>query len=230
MLRNARMRSVLFRDKTTSDFPPQNDRQFFGTVDLRGFTYDRIDVAWRELLLELSPFDPQPYGELENALRKGGQDDDADYVYLARKAAEHSRMPWVDKCADSLYSVVANYGIGLTHLAIFTLILVLVGIWVFSRPEAAEPLSPEGANPQDLWPRLWNAFWVTIHCLWPLDLVSTQRKSASRTRVQVRLGNSGRSIHLLQPASYANLLRALGWILVPLAIGVVTGLLRRIGP
>lgn len=47
--------------------------EFGGTVDLRGFTYDRIHTPWRELLSRHSVYDRQPYTQLEKVLRAVGE-------------------------------------------------------------------------------------------------------------------------------------------------------------
>lgn len=72
-----------------------NDALFQGQMDLRGFTYERIEVDHKQLLDRLASFEPydrQPYVQLEKVYRAVGKDRDADYVYLARRHHERRRI------------------------------------------------------------------------------------------------------------------------------------------
>ncbi len=104
--------------------------QFQKAVDLRGCTYDRIQVDWRSLLRRrdgnerINPYDRQPYARLEKIFRAVGQDRAADKVYLERRRVERQRMfiqaplSWL---GDLLYKWIANYGVRPYRLIFFRL-------------------------------------------------------------------------------------------------------------
>ena len=84
----AKFHVVLFREDTLEKAPDGSLLQFAQPVDLRGFTYERIRVAWRDLLDKLTPYDRQPYTQLETAIRATGEDRMANDVYHRRRIRE----------------------------------------------------------------------------------------------------------------------------------------------
>jgi uncharacterized protein YjbI with pentapeptide repeats len=84
--------SVFFHTNQPQGGQPQDEVQFQDRVDLRGFTYVNISVHWERLLDKLSPYDRQPYNQLEKFLRSAGNDREAGYVYLKRRKEERRRL------------------------------------------------------------------------------------------------------------------------------------------
>ena len=158
-LNEAKIRVLLFSVPVGT-----NDRltQFKSNVDLRGCTYDRIEVDRRELLRHITPYRRQPFVQLEKEARSAGDDEDANAIYLFRRRAERVRQ-WQRKeigswLFNSAYQLFANYGVKPYRLIVVPLVLLALGVFVFSRPQAVRPtggnLTPEVKveNPADTIP------------------------------------------------------------------------------
>ncbi len=197
--------------------------QFSADVDLRGCTYERIQAKWDSLLSDtdkgsrIQPYDRQPFVVLESFLRKVGDDEQANSVYLRRRAIEHSQLHGALRFWDTLYRWIANYGNDLRQEVFIAFILLFTGVFVFSRLGAVEPTDRTSFLPARI--SLWTAFWLSAHQFLPLGLPVKPPWSPTRQRVL-----------LISAASYANFLQLLGWILVPLGIAALSGVLRHAAP
>ena len=60
-----------------------------------GLCYERIYVAWGELLDKLEPFDEHPYQQLKRSLRGMGDDASAGEVYV-RQRKRALKLYWGD--------------------------------------------------------------------------------------------------------------------------------------
>ncbi len=222
----AHFRTVFFRADLTERVPPGGKPQFEGQVDLRGFTYDRIGVAWREVLGRLDPYDRQPYIQMEQVFRSTGRDDDADGVYLERRRVERQGRGGITWFMDWVYWLFANYGIGLRRVGYLSLALLGFGTFLFSRAGAVSPQDNSVRGMEEFtrrvsgWVALWEGFWISVRYFLPVALPVPLRLVPTRRRV----------FFWLQPTTYANFLKVVGWILVPIGVAVLAGLLRRVAP
>jgi len=122
-------------------FPRNEDTNSVGfrnSVDLRGFTYVRIDADWHELFQRLKQYDRQPFTQLESALRAVGRDQDADRVYLQRRREEtaRERNRSILYYGDWLFGFVAGYGIQLSRIAWSITFFIVLGTLIFALPGA----------------------------------------------------------------------------------------------
>lgn len=214
--------------------------QFQGKVDLRGCTYDRIGAAWRPLLKLLEPYDRQPFLQLEKVLRQIGKDDDADDIYLERQRVERMQEfknhEWGAWLTNWLYKLIAHYGVRPYRLIVVPVLLVVLGMFVFSTSGAVSPKDPkntevvEWLNHLENRLPLWEAFGVSLHEFLPVEVPFGSQVEASHFPVRIYYGIPPRFSHFrLVPATYATFfLRLPGWILVPLGLGALTGVLRRV--
>jgi uncharacterized protein YjbI with pentapeptide repeats len=210
-----------------------NKKQFADVIDLRGCLYDRIQTDWKCLLDQLKPYDRQPYMQLESAMRRAGQDRAADDIYLARQKVERERHhqsqqygPWLMSWS---YKLLANYGVRPYRLAVLPVILVLLGTLFFSQPSTVQPRDAKDtitsarlvATGSHL--SLWSAFGFSLHQFLPVDIPTAAELIPSPQPVW------SASLNIwVTPANVATfLLRLPGWILVPLGVGALAGLLRR---
>jgi hypothetical protein len=115
---------------------------FEGPVDFRGLSYEHIYVETLLLFPWLRPFDRQPYSQMENCFRKGGDDQRANQVYLERRRVERENklqpstiLMWL---LDWVYKLVANYGIRPLRLIALSLVLIVFGGGFFAQPGALE--------------------------------------------------------------------------------------------
>jgi hypothetical protein len=221
--------------------------QFQNAIDLRGCTYQRIQARWRSLFhypdnsLRLTPYDRQPYAQLEEALRRVGQDDAADAVYIDRREVER-RLKWDSRRSptwilswgfDALYGLLANYGVTPYKLVLATILLLLLGTRVLSRPAAVLRKGGEIAGFQTKATKLscWQAFLVSLHYFLPVDIPAGSEWSLADRPIEVAAGPRWLKAKFnIRPSTFATFfLRLPGWILVPLAVAYVTGLLRYLG-
>lgn len=201
-----------------------NAEQFQGAVNLTGCTYDRIQVDWRRLLGRLSPQDRQPYMQLEKTLRGLGQDKAADDVYLERKRVEGDRLtPQQDNVRwllDRIYRCGANYGVRPIRLAVFALAMIGLGGMVFRCPQAVrakdKSVCPIAEDKRLACP---DSMRFSLRTFLPVDIPLLPGCEATENRA---LG--------LKYSDWATMLRLAGWILVPIGVASLAGLLRRVAP
>jgi len=190
-------------------------QQFLGDLDLLGCTYDRIQLEWQSLLRypngqsRIRPYDRQPFIELEGALRKTGEDEQANAVFLERRRIERSSLMGLAWLVDCLYWLGANYGTSLSPEFIILVVLIGFGIITFTRAGALK--ARNGSNKNAERATIPQAVFLTIHSFLPLELPAKPR---------------------WEPASpmanfYANLVHILGWIIVPLSVAVLYSFLHR---
>lgn len=240
---NARLEDTLLRGPASFrecsfrvvEFSPTGkvgeDDQFQDRVDLRGCTYDRIEVGCRSLLDHLPgasdsrDYDRQPYIQLERVLRSVGRDEEANGVYLERRRVERQRKKGFPKVWDVFWWGLANYGVRPYRLLVFAALLLIAGTLVFHRPGAVEPKAPAQAG---------------------VGVQHSANEEAPKCPAVLSLGESSRfslrwflpvELPLLEDcevapgrfSDFAALLKVLGWIIVPVGLASLAGLLRR-GP
>src|SRR5207247_3060974 len=122
-----------------------DQEQFQAGIDLRGCTYERIQVDWRSFLrrgdgnTRLSQFDRQPYDQLKKMFRAAGEDRTADEVYLERRRvtriqlSQTRRLSWL---RDWIYWQSLNYGVRPYHLIVYAVIALALGTLAFQSPRA----------------------------------------------------------------------------------------------
>jgi len=208
---------------------------FQQTIDLRGFTYNRIYLDLDNVLRKIAPYDRQPFSQLEKVLIDGGQDEQADKVYIERRLAERARISiWQDPghwLADWVYKCGANYGVRPYRLVFFSFLLLALGMLVFTQAGAVESKPEESEGTKNDAPRKpiqinWpEAIEVSLHSFLPVDLPIGSRWIPAVGPVKV---GYRQWYFLIHPHRYASLLRLSGWVLVPIGIAALTGLLRHI--
>jgi hypothetical protein len=208
-------------------------------VDLRGCDYKAIYCDHKTLLFKIdgsprvSPYQRQVYVQLEQYLRKAGEDQAADDVHLARRRAERDQyrrnrnvQAWL---GNVLYGVLARYGIHPYRLLVASVILVVIGTVFYSFSDTVVP--PEKgplANrkpPTVLSPT--EAFAVSLHSFLPINISSGSQWQPSPIPKIFPIGRTGCQFEV-RPATVCTwLLQIPGWILVPLGVAAITGSLRR---
>jgi uncharacterized protein YjbI with pentapeptide repeats len=253
--REARFQSVFFREDKQG-LPNKREAQFLGTVDLRGFTYERMSINWQDLFAQLYPYDRQPYEFFEKTMRLSGQDREADSIYLHRRKRENKQR-WerirgkanAEKLSfsstivevfralfDGFQRLLFGYGVRAYRLLFISLAVILIGAYMFSQPDAVKL--------KDKQVQIMN-----------LQANNLPGNSQGEEPVHLSLGQAfGVSLRLFIPvveipsgslwipsekpapllrrinlsfAGYATLHRLAGALLVPLGIAAVTGLLYR---
>jgi hypothetical protein len=144
--------------------------QFGACMEMRGCTYEHIEVKLEDLVNSLTrsaaqpaKYDRQPYSQLIKTLRAIGDDRRADYVYLRQMKIERRNI-WARVkqdfrnglfwrvtrgCANYLLNCffwqVGNYGVQPERLLFISLFFVLLGTLIFHQPNAVtfKPLERE---------------------------------------------------------------------------------------
>ncbi len=129
-------------------------------IDLRGFTYERIELRLNDLLNRLEksesiPFDRQPYTQLEKTYLSVGDDYRAGDVYYALRRREHNqswKKLWLDiqngKTVTAGFRLIAQmfdfiflrgvtrYGVRPFRLLVISVGFIIAGTIIFSQPGA----------------------------------------------------------------------------------------------
>lgn len=217
---------VYFREKVTGPIPAGERRQFAENhpVDLRGFTYARIYIAWQEPWLE--PFDMQPYQQMERVFQTTGKDKDADGVYLAQRwrSFRHNRQRpglWLKALSDMLYWALFNFGVKPLRLFVITAVLLIGFAWIFSQPGAVKP-DKDSATPKRTAPLTFTeGLAFSFNNFSPIGVpigsgwVPTDRPASTIAGLPVTF------------AFLATILRLTGWLFVPIGAAVFSGLVRQ---
>jgi hypothetical protein len=209
-------------------------------IDLSGLTYARIDCEWRTLFAKVQPFDRQPYDELEKYLRTTGDDSEAGRVYLARRRRESAilrrklrRMSdetvghWLlVACARLLPSValdafqrhILRYGVRPLRLLGAGIFVVALGWFLFAQPGAVMQANTSARTMPVVLDR-WQALRYSLDLFVPAlslpvsdDVVPSQELLPGGV-----LG--------LRYEGYAAWHTIAGWLLLPLGLAALTGML-----
>ena len=190
--------------------------QFSDSIDFRGCVYDRIQGNWKSLLqfpdgrARQDPYDRQPYLQMEQNLRATGSQEDADAVYVERMNREMDTFPWSTVWYYELFKHFLNFGVG-PRPWVIAIFLILIGAILFRfLPKSLARTEPE-ADQVASTASLGQGIWLSLQSFLPLELpVKCPWKPQARSAIWV-----------------GNLLRVFGWILIPILILVVTGLIHR---
>lgn len=205
-----------------------------GPIELRGSTYEEFSGDVDALLEAFSRADRPVLTRLERSLRQVGRDDEADAVYLQnqhrerlRNWDEHHYGEWFFR---SLYGALGNYGVRPYRLLVFSAVLVWLGALVFQLPGAVRRKDlATGATSDGARVTRFDAVALSICYFLPVEFPLEEEWVAATAPLTFRFPLVNKTIRL-RPAAIANfVLRLSGWIVVPLALAAVTGLLKTNG-
>ncbi len=203
-------------------------------IDLRGCTYDRIAVAsWEDLVNHVEPFEPQPLVQLEKALRLAGKDEDANGVYFERRSREGKLKGGLRRIGDGILWALVGYGVRPFRLLSWIAVALVLGSYIFQLEGAVRPVE-EGQGrgtascEQSCQLTASESFWESLDTFLPLPggLPAGRVWEPTADNVAVSVGNMKYNL----PASYAafaSALRLAGWIIVPVGVAGVAGVLQR---
>jgi len=205
-----------------------------GPIELRGATYEEFGGNVDALLEAFKRADRPVLTRLERSLRQVGQDDEADIVYLENQHrkrrqcwTEHKYGEWFFR---SLYGLLGNYGVRPYRLLGYSFVLVWLGALVFQIPGAVVHNSQrEGPGKAGARITRFDAVALSICYFLPVEFPLEEEWVAATTPLSYRLPGMKKPV-VLRPAAIANfVLRLSGWVVVPLALAAVTGLLKTNG-
>jgi hypothetical protein len=204
-------------------------------VTLDGFSFQEINLydcpknkqcgAGKMLELLDSPqvvYAPQPYLMLEQYLTTNGHPDDADNTYIhMRRRQRGRRMHWAAQLSDRTLDWVLGYGREPGRALWWALGFVALGMIVFSprhmipQDQAAPESAGKGDKPDPSAKKnvSYSRFWYSLDVLAPaIELGADKAWEPAPTWW---LGRNYSYIH-----------RILGWILVPLILAALTGVIH----
>ena len=185
---------------------------------MQGMNYKYFQAAAEEpkshkellKLADQSSYTADVYSTLEDFFRRQGYRADADKAFIAGKVRERREYfgsgDWFGWLGSWMLDLLVGYGRQPWRAGISCAVLVALGCVLFS-PKKMEPQSPEDT------PRVYNRFWYSLGLFLPfVDLQSNKvwKPKADRTFLRNYM-----RVHIL-----------LGWILVPLVLAAVTGLIK----
>lgn len=205
-----------------------------GPIELRGSTYEEFSGDVDALLEAFTRADRPVFTRLEKSLRQVGRDDEADVVYLrsqsrerVRNWDEHHYGEWL---FSSLYGLLGNYGVRPYRLLVFSAVLIWLGAVIFQLPGAVTHKdSVSGAALPTRRMSRFDAVALSICYFLPVEFPLEEEWVATTTPLTYHLPLMKKAVRL-RPAAIANfVLRLSGWIVVPLALAAVTGMLKTNG-
>jgi hypothetical protein len=153
-----------------------------------------------------------------------GKSTAADKVYLTqrwRTLRYHitRRHDLLRALGEVAYWALGNFGVRPYRLGVYALILIAASTWQFTKPNAVLPKKDSGCEAHKLSGA--EALGVSVTYFLPVDVPMGACWEPTRNPA-IQIG--GNQITFLV---WASLLRLTGWIVVPLGVAAVGGLLRR---
>ena len=186
-----------------------------GALYLQAMNYKQIIAAPKEpesheALLKLagqSAYRADVYGNLEAFFLRQGYRDDADRAFIAGKRREREQLPYgLNWFGSWLLDWLVGYGRHPAHAGYFCAFFVALGCFLFS-PKRMEPQKPDDA------PRVYNRFWYSLSLFVPL--VDLQAHTVWKPKTEETFLRNYLRVQIL-----------LGWILIPILLAAVTGLIK----
>lgn len=194
----------------TGALPPRTEPD----VNLSGMTYDGIGMgddpgAWRRLiaLADSADYNAQVYRSLETFFRDEGYADRADEAYIAQKRRERYEAYGRDVAAftfNEFLEIFVLYGRRPVLALAWSMGFVLFGAVLFRRRDLMRPLR-EGAT-------YYSPFWYSLGLFLPF--VDLKMNSDWEPLPERRFARNYARVHIL-----------LGWIIIPIGLAAVTGLI-----
>jgi uncharacterized protein YjbI with pentapeptide repeats len=190
-------------------------------VHMQGMRYKQISAAKDEpdsfeALLKLagqSVYSADVYGNLEEFFLRQGHQWHADRAFIERKRRERKEnlhgLPWL---GSWLLDWLVGYGRRPEQAGWFCLAIIGIGSVLFplKKMELQDP--EERTKPEEDRPR-YNRFWYSLGLFLPV--VNLKTSEVWGPKKQCRFLRNYLRVHIL-----------LGWILVPIFLAAITGLLR----
>jgi hypothetical protein len=187
-------------------------------IDFEGLSFEGVDIpkakvddyASRMLDLINSPrytyYSPQPYLVLEKFLRSHGNLEKADEVYIDMRRRERRELAYWKWPGDLLLDGLLGYGKKAWRAAVFFIGFAVIGAFVFQK-RCMQLQDPKFEK------SLYSPFLYSLDTLAPvIDLGQAKVWEPGFDHPRVR--------------TYAQIQRIAGWILVPLILGAITGIIK----
>ena len=165
------------------------------------------------------PFRFGSYMALEKWLRDRGEDTMADQVFLdMRRRHRREALGWWRRLGDWFLDFTVRYGIASYRLIVYLAVALTFSIWLFARAGALQH-EPPGTDTATF----HEAVWTSVQTIFPMFAIPAA-KGWRPTHLPLLIG--GHSLGITYDG-YASVLSLLSWIVVPLFVASITGLLKK---
>lgn len=209
--------------------------QIPASLSADGLTFDDLelphspgDCEYSKLLRRTRPFKRSTYLAVESWLNNKGLDEAADRVYVEMSDRDlvTGKSPRLVRWLKWLFLGVAiGYGARSRRLIAFFLVAFALSCWVFSHPGSLVSYAEKPAASPDPWPPEAQTSWVTLgvalRCHFPMLLFWGEPNYVPSPHVIPWLG--------IRYDAYALLISTISWVLVPLFLAGLTGIVRKRG-
>jgi hypothetical protein len=174
---------------------------------LEAMTYRELKADSVTAFVERARFSSDAYASLESFLKRQGKEGEANDVYIAQRRRERSGHNLPGRIGSVLLDLLVGYGRRPFLAFAWSAVCVAAGWFVFRRRSDMEPSKPEYAD------RPYSPFWYSLDVFLPfVDLQAAGFWAPRRDR---RFARTYVAIHTL-----------LGWILIPIGLAAISGLVR----
>lgn len=174
---------------------------------LDAMTYRELKADSPRAFVDGASYSPDAYASLESFLKRQGMEGSANSIYIAQRRRERSGLSLPGKIGSFLLDWLVGYGRRPWLAFVWGMVFIAIGWLVFRRRKDMEAQKPEYEN------RPYSAFWYSLDLFLPfVDLQAAGFWAPRRDR---RLARTYVAIHTL-----------LGWILIPIGLAAVSGLIR----
>jgi hypothetical protein len=184
------------------------------------------ECEYSELLRRTHPFKRSTYLAVEAWLRNKGLDEPARRVYqqMSERDLVTGRSSRLGRWLKWLFLGVAiGYGARPQRLIGVFVLAFALSCWVFAQPGSLVSYSERPAASPDPWPAEartpWVTFGVALRCHFPMLLFLGEPNYVPSPNPIPRLG--------IRYDSYALLISAVSWVMVPLFLAGLTGIVRQ---
>jgi hypothetical protein len=187
-----------------------------GMLHLEGVSFDTVEIEDDHyppadkvlpLIDSESSFSPQPYLELEKFYRAHGNPRDADDVYRDMRVHQRPLLSFPSRVWDLLLEITLAYGKQSWRAGLGAIFLLVLGVFVFA------PNRMRWTDPNHQQEGRYSRFWYSLDQLAPAINLGDAKNWAPDPNE-------------LWTHNYAIFQRIAGWVLIPLILGAITGLIK----
>ena len=153
-------------------------------------------------------YSARPYQQLETAFAAAGRSDLADLAYESMKDKERisGHLSLAQKCGSWVLSLLVRYGREPVRALYASIGFIVLGWLIFRQRKFVDPKKPEDKD------KKFNPFWYSLDLFLPLSTLPDADIWAPKQDDRFR-------------SIYARIHSLLGWILIPIGLAAITGLL-----
>jgi hypothetical protein len=173
--------------------------------------YPATDDLYKTLLKQWpdnAGYSARPYQQLETAFAAAGRSDLADLAYESMKDKERTsgHLSLVQEFGSAMLSLLVRYGREPIRALYASIGFIVLGWFIFRQRKSVDPKKPEDKD------KKFNPFWYSLDLFLPLSTLPDADIWAPKQDDRFR-------------NIYARVHSLLGWILIPIGLAAITGLL-----